>query len=138
MWNTGCRSIVSHLPFDTTVRDEEDNHWWHYIPPNATVDFNGIIFPWCSNTSEVRTKAFAFYSGTPQELRQPPLFYTFQNYYDNRIYWVEASSHNLWADKKFGGAPPSSYADIEFWEQQPQSTPPVPPGLFSVTVRPHH
>jgi hypothetical protein len=63
-------------------------------PPNGdgqpgSVNFAGVIFPWCSNGVEIRDRAFIFRIGRTAGQGQP-MFYMYQRFDERIIYWTPA------------------------------------------------
>jgi hypothetical protein len=85
--------------------------WENVLPAN------GIIFPWCINSLEVKRKSFCVYywnsaqDPTMPYARGPALAYIFQDYLDNQIYWLRPSNP-VWADRMYCQEGPCSYANL--------------------------
>jgi hypothetical protein len=109
MWNTGCNVVTNNLNIPLHIIDQEDQRQQLHVEPGSAHSFGGIIFPWCDNLVEVQNKAFYFY-WTDQEL----LFWMFQNFRDNRVYYLSASQALAgdWKNIRPAGTPPSSYVDV--------------------------
>lgn len=91
------------------------------LPIGSAPDFRGVIFPWCINSYEVKTKAFRFYVGPRPSLETlktgifpQVLFYMFQYYRDDQVYWLAPDSNGgvNFARRKHCGEGPSSYVEV--------------------------
>jgi hypothetical protein len=60
-WNTGCQLVLNGTSDSFVVLDLEDPENQRDIEPFGTGDFDGTIFPWCANSSDIRNKAFLFF-----------------------------------------------------------------------------
>jgi hypothetical protein len=116
VWNTGCWIIDNQSDIALTVvdLDSRTNGFAGYstdLAPHTPKTFNGVIFGWCSNSSEVARKAMVFYQDGRTRV---PLFQMFQDYLDNQIYWVPAatSPSDLWGARIWAKEGPSSYVNI--------------------------
>ena len=109
-WNTGCLRIYNYTSYAYLhVVDQEDSRYKLIIPQDESRNFNGVIFPWCDNIDEVYSKAFLFRSGSSP---YPRLFYMFQNYRDDTVYWLPANASN-YGQRIYAGTPPSSYLNVK-------------------------
>jgi hypothetical protein len=94
--NTECRGIYNFTTTGYNVVNQESGNSRvlpakNPDPPDGDgqpgfANFTGQIFPWCSNGTEIRDRAFVFRSGGA------PQFYVFQKYDDpsNLLYWTRA------------------------------------------------
>ena len=69
-WNTGCLVVHNYTNNAYTIVDQETIHSEPLIPglrlvvgPRANNSFDGTIFPWCTDSTDVLVKAFRFYRG---------------------------------------------------------------------------
>lgn len=94
---------------DGVILKGSDQH-----PDGNTFDAQGLILPWCSNSTEVRENAirvnrFDADSGYQGEA----LLYLFQYYWDNEGYYLPADFSSF-DEKKSLGEGPSSYLNVDF------------------------
>jgi hypothetical protein len=106
-WNTGCRFIANLTSEDIVVVDQESpgTHPWGgqlYLHAGDSVDWFGTIFPWCGNANEIKTKAFLFTRSPRSTSVRTDLFYMFQHWPSNIIFFTPFSGGN----PSFPGAMP--------------------------------
>lgn len=95
MWNTGCNNIGNTLNVGLTILDNEDHHHAVGVFAGGSANFNSTIFPWCSNSAEVRGKAFVVTSQDDGTLRA----YLFQDYHTNHVCW-SAEVNDPWGARQ--------------------------------------
>lgn len=107
MWNTGCNFIANDTLKSIFILDQEDTRYSLVVPSQKIATFKGVIFPWCNRTEEILHKAFRVYEGESE--KGDLLFYIFQNYNDNMVYFSREADWNkisLCADE------PASYLNV--------------------------
>lgn len=107
MWNTGCNFVANDTTGAVYILDGEDTGYSLNIPQQKIVNFNGVIFPWCNRSEEIVNKAFRVYQGNND--KGTLLFYMFQNYDDNMVYY---STNGQWANIVRCADEPSSYLNV--------------------------
>ena len=98
--NTGSAVIHNRTNLTLYVVDGENQYYKGFIDPLGERSFNGVILPWCDNSNEVFNKAFQFYSylgGTSYV----GLFYMFQNWKDDMVYYTPWGNQTLYENKVF-------------------------------------
>jgi hypothetical protein len=83
MWNTGCNNIGNGLDVGINILDAENQHLAITVTSKGTNDWKSVIFPWCSNTHEVHTKAFRVANIDSGRV----FLYLFQDYHTNKACW---------------------------------------------------
>lgn len=58
MWNTGARNIGNGFDFDIHIVDGENSSRHIYVPSRTARMWDGTIFPWVDNDTELNDKAF--------------------------------------------------------------------------------
>jgi hypothetical protein len=78
-----------------------------FIPANANRTFNGEGFPWCDRSEQVRDRAFRFFQNSTPSGGGTGVFYVFQDYPSETIFWTlfnggapsyDQSRRTIWAD----------------------------------------
>jgi len=95
MWNTGCNNIFNGLDEGISILDFEDQRLAISVPAKGSANWKGVIFPWCSNATEVRKKAFRVSSMQSGRM----FLYLFQDYNTSRVCWSLASA-DPWSSRQ--------------------------------------
>ncbi len=86
MWNTGCRMVTNDRATYIYIVNGEDTRYTLKVPPNrGQRSFEGVQFPWCNSDEEIQRSAFRVHDGPNSS--SPVLFYIFQYYQDNIVYY---------------------------------------------------
>lgn len=152
MWNTTISTLYNNSSVNLSYVDlERRGNIFGEIKGYCGSGHNSkldALAPWCSNTYEIRAKAiwvtpFGFAltdevikaaveqpgSGVPetQDAAFKPGFYLFQNYRDDRIYWIVANEATSWTKLQWCGEGPSGRVDVRIGD--------APGGGFTVEAQ---
>ncbi len=108
-WNTGCLLIYNETAFSYTIVDQEQPVYRLAVEPGGSASFEGVIFPWCGDSTDVRNKAFRFYRGA--EFVDNLIFHMFQpGPWDEEVAWTGAAGS--FDDRQWAGAAKASYVHV--------------------------
>lgn len=95
-WNTGLNNIGNALADAINILDGEDQSLAISVGSGQISSFRSVIFPWCDNDAEVKSKAFRV-----KNLRTGgDLAYLFQEYRTNRVCWSPHDAKSPWTERR--------------------------------------
>jgi hypothetical protein len=125
MWNTGLWLVTNKSDRNIRIIDGENVGYQWYVLSGRQVWCWGVIFPWCSNSEEIASKAFRVKYEDSSGWRG--LCYMYQRFQDDRIYWSPWNGGcPSMANNNFFGLNPSSYVDIVFQNRSTADITPTP------------
>jgi hypothetical protein len=113
-WNTGCRMITNTMAHSIHIVNGENAGYKLTLAPGQERSFEGVLFPWCGDSREVKAKAFRVYAGSsanPDQL----LFYIFQKWDARKVYFSD--KYATWETiRKLEDLPdPEPLGDLSIW-----------------------
>jgi hypothetical protein len=110
MWNTGLRTLRNRTGSTIYFIALDRPSFAYSIADGANLSGNGLPFPWCLNSLEVRTYGFRIHRGP--NTNAPVMFYLFQCYTDDTVYYMPPPASSS-TQRQWAGEGPSSYLDID-------------------------